>query len=55
MQCLLEEKSTLQQVALTEEMEEKCEMARDYVLKSVVYSLNYVLKNVIAGYLREII
>ena len=30
-------------------------MARDYVLKSVVYSLNYVLKNVIAGYLREII
>lgn len=30
-------------------------MARDYVLKSVVYSLNYVLKNVIAGYLWEII
>ena len=28
----------------------KCEMARDYDLKSVVYSLNYVLKNVIAGY-----
>ena len=30
-------------------------MARDYVLKSVVYSLNYVLKNVMAGYLWEII